>query len=156
MNKYNIQFKSLFFVGLLVVVMVLVFSVSCDNQMKGVSVELGQEVELKLGQTASIEAKALKVKFAGVISDSRCPTGATCVWEGEVSCTLEITYLGESYTKTIVQPGLSSHYAIEIFKVYEFRFNVWPYPGADEEIKSDEYRLQLVIDVTPLSPVNFW
>ena len=152
-NKYIGAFS---LVGLLISLTVLFYFIGCNNQADEISVELGQEVELKPGQTASIEAEELEVKFAGVISDSRCPTGATCVWEGEVSCTLEITYRNEPYTKTIVQPGLSSHYAIEIFKVYEFRFNVWPYPGADEEIKSDEYRLQLVIDVTPLSPVNFW
>jgi hypothetical protein len=133
-------------VVLFVAVMALVFSVSCDNHPEEISVELGQEVELKLGQTASIEAEELKVKFAGVISDSRCPTGATCVWQGEVSGTLEITYIGESYTKTIIQPGLTQQNSTGVFQEYEINFNVIPYPEVDKEIKTGDYRLQLVIE----------
>lgn len=152
-NKYIGAFS---LVGLLISLTVLFCFFGCNNQADEIPAGLGEEVELRPGQAVYIEAEALKARFVEVVADSRCPIGAKCVWAGEVSCTLEITYRNEPYTKTIVQPGLSSHYAIEIFKVYEFRFNVWPYPGADEEIKSDEYRLQLVIDVTPLSPVNFW
>ena len=78
--------------------------------------------------------------------DSRCPTGATCVWEGEVTVVLEITYQGESFTKTITQPGLTSQMSTVMFQEYIIKFNILPYPELDKEIKADEYRLQLVID----------
>jgi hypothetical protein len=81
-----------------------------------------------------------------VVGDSRCPTGATCVWQGEVTCILEITYLDESYTKTITQPGLTQQMSTDVFQEYEINFNILPYPELDKEIKADEYRLQLVID----------
>ena len=141
----NIQLKALFLVGLLVAVMVLVFSIGCNDQTDEISAELGQEVELQPGQSLVIEDEPIKVKFVEVVGDSRCPTGATCVWEGEVSCTLEITYLDEMYTKTIVQSGLSSQYAVEIFEEYELEFTVQPYPELDKEIKADEYRLLITI-----------
>ena len=141
----NIQLKALFLVGLLVAVMVLVFSIGCNDQTDEISAELGQEVELQPGQSLVIENEPIKVKFVEVVGDSRCPTGATCVWEGEVSCTLEITYLDEMYTKTIVQSGLSSQYAVEIFEEYELEFTVQPYPELDKEIKADEYRLLITI-----------
>ncbi len=129
--------------------MALVFSVSCDNQPKEISAELGQEVELKLGQNVFIEDEQIKFKFTEVVGDSRCPTGATCIWQGEVTCILEITYLDESYTKTIVQPGLTQQYSKDVFQEYVINFNVLPYPELDKEIKADEYRLQLVIDKNP-------
>ena len=141
----NIQLKALFLVGLLVAVMVLVFSIGCNDQTDEISAELGQEVDLQPGQSLVIEDEPIKVKFVEVVGDSRCPTGATCVWEGEVSCTLEITYLDEMYTKTIVQSGLSSQYAVEIFEEYELEFTVQPYPELDKEIKADEYRLLITI-----------
>ena len=141
----NIQLKALFLVGLLVAVIVLVFSIGCNDQTDEISAELGQEVELQPGQSLVIENEPIKVKFVEVVGDSRCPTGATCVWEGEVSCTLEITYLDEMYTKTIVQSGLSSQYAVEIFEEYELEFTVQPYPELDKEIKADEYRLLITI-----------
>ena len=81
-----------------------------------------------------------------MLSDSRCPSGATCVWEGEISCTLEITYLDESYSKTITQPGLTQESSMDIFQEFEIYFNVEPYPELDKEIKAGEYRLQLLIE----------
>jgi hypothetical protein len=141
-----IQLVALFLVGLLVAVMMLVFSVSCDNQPKEISAELGEDVELKIGQTVSVVDEPIKIKFVEVVGDSRCPTGATCVWQGEVTCILEITYLDESYTKTITQPGLTQQMSTDVFQEYEINFNILPYPELDKEIKADEYRLQLVID----------
>ena len=141
----NIQLKALFLVGLLVAVMVLVFSIGCNDQTDEISAELGQEVDLQPGQSLVIEDEPIKVKFVEVVGDSRCPTGATCVWEGEVSCTLEITYLDESYTKTITQPGLTEQFSADTFQEYEINFNVEPYPELDKEIKADEYRLLITI-----------
>ena len=141
----NIQLKALFLVGLLVAVMVLVFSIGCNDQTDEISAELGQEVDLQPGQSLVIEDEPIKVKFVEVVGDSRCPTGATCVWEGEVSCTLEITYLDESYTKTITQPGLTEQFSADAFQEYEINFSVKPYPELDKEIKADEYRLLITI-----------
>jgi hypothetical protein len=49
--------------------------------IKGVSstneVKLGQEFTLSIGQNAAITGENLTIKFAEVISDSRCPQGVT-------------------------------------------------------------------------------
>ena len=129
-----------------VVVMMLVFSTSCDNRPKKISAELGDVAELKIGETVSIEDDEITFKFVEVLSDSRCPTGATCVWQGEITCTLEITYLDESYTKTITHPGLTDPFSADTFQEYEINYNFKPYPELDKEIKADEYRLYLVIN----------
>lgn len=133
-----------------VAIMAPVFSMGCDNRPEEISAELGQEFELKLGQTAVIKNEQIKFKFVEVAGDSRCPTGATCIWQGEVTCILEITYLGETYTKTITQPGLSAEMATDVFQEYEINFSVLPYPELDKDIKTDDYRLQLLIEKTPL------
>jgi len=146
MAKQNTQLRALFFVSLFVAVMLLVFSVGCDNQSKEIAAELGQEVELQPGQSLVIEDEPIKVKFIEVAGDSRCPTGATCIWEGEVVCILEITYLDNTYTTTITQPGLTQQKSTDVFHKYEITFHVEPYPELDKEIKADEYRLQLMIE----------
>jgi hypothetical protein len=38
---------------------------------------------LQVGQSANVVEANLKVGFLGVISDSRCPEGEACVWEGD-------------------------------------------------------------------------
>lgn len=145
----NINVRLLFVAGLLIAIMALLFSVGCNKQPEEISVELGEEFELKIGQTVSVEDEPIKIKFIEVASDSRCPTGATCVWEGEVTCILGINYLDDTYTTTINQPGLTQHKVMDIFHRYEVAFNVVPYPKLDQEIKADEYRLQLVINKKP-------
>jgi hypothetical protein len=135
---------------LFVAIMAPVFSFGCVSRPGLISAELGQQVELRLGQAVNIAGEQLEIKFAEVIGDSRCPTGATCVWQGEVTCILEITYLGETYTKTITQPGLSAEMSADVFQEYEIDFSVLPYPELDKDIKTDDYRLQLLIEKAPL------
>ncbi len=149
MFKQRKLLKILSMAIILIAIVAPLLPTGCDNKSGEISAELGEEVDLKIGETVSIEDESLKIKFTEVVGDSRCPTGATCVWEGEVSCALEITYLDESYTKTIVQPGLTQQNSTDIFQEYEITFGVQPYPEVDKEIKHEEYRLQMVIDRNP-------
>jgi hypothetical protein len=135
---------------LIVAVMALAFSVGCDNQPEEISVELGEEFELKIGQTVSVEDEPIIIKFIEVAGDSRCPTGASCIWQGEVKCVLEINYFGELHTITITQPGLTQQNSTDVFQDYMISFNVTPYPEVSKEIQPDEYRLLLTVDKTPL------
>jgi len=118
----------------------------CTNQPGEITAILGQEVELKIGQTISIEEEQIKVKFTEVVSDSRCPSGATCIWQGEVTCVLDITYLNSTYQKTIIQPGLTQEPSRDVFKEYSMTFNVLPYPELGKDIEKNEYYLQLRIE----------
>ncbi len=145
----SIFIRILFHVGLLVVIIVPIFSVGCDKQPKEISAELGEEVELRIGQTVFIKDEEIEFKFVEVTGDSRCPTGATCVWEGEVTCILQITFLDDTYTTTITQPGSTQQKSMDIFHRYEITFSVLPYPEVDKVIKDDEYRLQLVVEKVP-------
>jgi heat shock protein HslJ len=106
-----------------------------------ISANLGQQVELKPGQTVSINGESIELKFIEVISDSRCPEGAMCIWAGQVKCTVEITYLGSVYQVTLTQPDPG--YA---FEDYIISFNVLPYPKLGVDIESSDYSLQVTIN----------
>ena len=144
------RIKPLILASVLLAVMGIAFTAGCNNQVDEISAELGREVELGVGQTVVVRDEPIKLKFVEVAGDSRCPAGATCIWEGEVTCILEITYLDDTYTTSITQPGLTQQKSLVIFHQYEVTFTVLPYPELDKEIKDDEYRLQLVIDTNPL------
>jgi hypothetical protein len=49
------------------------------------SVALGQSFELRVGESARIEAEALQIGFEDVSADSRCPKGDQCTWEGDAT-----------------------------------------------------------------------
>jgi len=57
------------------------------------AVALGQPVTLSPGRQAVIAGEDLEVRFSGILADSRCPTGATCVWQGEVTVDLAFPML---------------------------------------------------------------
>lgn len=42
-----------------------------------------EQLQVALGRTVSAANGALAVTFLEVVSDSRCPRGETCVWEGD-------------------------------------------------------------------------
>ena len=127
----------------------LLLVAGCSGQPTEISANLGKEFNLAIGQSAAIAGEDLRIQFIEVISDSRCPEGAICVWEGEVSCLVEITHSGSPYRKVLTQPGLSGPSSAD-FKNYEITFDVKPYPEVEKEIPNKDYRLQLVISKKPV------
>jgi len=111
-------------------------------------VTLGREFTLAVGQSVAVAGENLQLKFVEVISDSRCPTGATCIWAGEASSLIEITDSASTYRKVLSEPGSSSPTKAD-FTGYEVMFNLLPYPVLGKETKAKDYRLQLIVSKTP-------
>ncbi|MBM3157569.1 MAG: hypothetical protein FJ004_09855 [Chloroflexi bacterium] len=141
--------RSWFIVAAILLLCLPLFT-SCGCESEEINAALGQEFSLSMGQTAVIEGEELELKFLEVISDSRCPQNVVCVWQGQASCLVEITYLESLHRVTLTQPGLTSEPSDIDFKEYNIRFNLTPYPEAGKEIKEDDYRLQLVVTKPPL------
>jgi len=111
----------------------------------GNEISLGQEFTLPIGQSVSVSGENMAIKFVEVVSDSRCPQGATCIWAGEASCQVEITTSGSTYRKMLTQPGLSGPSQTD-FQGYEITFDLQPYPQVGKEIENKDCRLQLKIN----------
>lgn len=141
-----IKIKSL--LAVLVTIGLVLFGVGC-NPPEDNTPGLGDKFVLPIGQTASIEDEPITIKFVQIIGDSRCPTGVQCVWQGEVSCKLQITYHKALFTKVITQPGLTREPALDDFADYQLQFNVLPYPVEGERIKTGDYRLEMVVTKKP-------
>ena len=109
------------------------------------AVSLGQEFSLQIGESATIRGEKLQVRFLEVTEDSRCPTGVVCIWEGRVSCLVEITYRESLHQVELTEPGLTSWPPENTFKEYKIAYHVEPYPQAGTEIAAEEYRLALRI-----------
>ncbi|UMP04324.1 hypothetical protein [Amycolatopsis sp. EV170708-02-1] len=79
------------------------------------SVELGETVVLKTGDTAEVASKDVSIRFARLMSDSRCATGMVCVWEGEavVELTLAEPGRGERTTAALASTGRGGRQSVE-------------------------------------------
>lgn len=88
--------------GLVAGLIIIGFTAACGN-MKEVedintisSFELKDSVKLKLNDIIICENDPnLFVKFDSLISDSRCPKDANCIWEGNAEVSFGITYKKE-------------------------------------------------------------
>lgn len=129
---------------LLVCVAIFLLLGSCTDTGE-LEAGLGQEFTLSIGQSAQIEGQNLRVSFEEVLEDSRCATGATCIWEGRVSLVVEIKDNGSPYRMALIQYGLNNQYVSETYKEYQLSFKVNPYPELGTEIATDDYRLLLTV-----------
>ena len=110
-----------------------------------IKARLGHEFTLPVGQRAAIETEDLEVRFKMVISDNRCPQGATCIIAGEVRLILEVIQEENPDSLELSQPGLFDDYSLESYGQYKFIYKVLPYPENGQVIGSDEYELKLTV-----------
>ncbi len=118
---------------------------ACAGPQTGRSASLGQQVTLAIGQEVTFVGEPLRIAFVEVASDSRCPTGATCVWQGEASCRLTITFQDSKNSMIVTQSGLTDTPATATFNSYDIQFRVQPYPELAKQIKKSDYRLELTV-----------
>ncbi len=144
-NKLNGLFWG-YIVVIAFVVLPLMTVLACTTKTSEVTANLGQGFTLKVGQTASIAGEDLKIKFVQVVTDSRCPTGATCIWAGEASCLLEVTLSGSTKQVIITQPGLSKAPSQSEFSNYTLSYNIQPYPVLNKQVDKSQYTLSLRVD----------
>ncbi len=104
----------------------------------------GVTFTLAIGQSASVNGEDLEIRFVSVVGDSRCAAGVVCVWAGEASCLVEITYADKVFEKVLTQPGLTEPAQTD-FANYTIAFDLKPYPQVGQEIKDKDYRLDLNI-----------
>ncbi len=127
-----------------VAVLGMVLLAGCLNQ-GGKNVAPGQQFDLKIGESAAITGENLTLKFQELVEDSRCPTGATCVWAGRVSGILAITLDGVSEKTVLSEPGLTEPPGVQRYRDYEFSFKFEPYPEVGKKIAPADYRLILTV-----------
>jgi hypothetical protein len=126
-------------------VLILAISSGCQAGEGTIKASLNNEFSLAIGQTAELQEEQLTIKFDGIQADSRCPRGATCIWQGRVSCVLQVSD-GSDLTKIVLsEPGLSDNYGSTIYKKYEITSHVQPYPELGKKISVEDYRVLLTV-----------
>lgn len=98
--------------------------------------QAGGDISVRLGR--KVVLKELTVRFDAVASDSRCPEGARCIWEGDADVKVQL----KAGRKTrIFHLHTSQRYAQEgEFAGYIVRLiSLSPHPKAGERLKAKNY-----------------
>jgi hypothetical protein len=105
--------------------------------------ELGRPFELAPSETMTIQG--LRVAFDGVSNDSRCPTGAQCMWAGDAAAAFTL----EAPPSPPVHRTLHTNNRFErqteregfVVRLEEIK----PYPKEGGAIAPGDYRATLVV-----------
>jgi hypothetical protein len=73
----------------ILIFLLFVFALSCRETPADLSNQnIDQPFLLRVGENVNIKPYNLQLCFDSVLSDSRCPTGVVCFWEGEAKIKL--------------------------------------------------------------------
>lgn len=103
------------------------------------------ELTLAPGESGRVPDSEAAITFEAVVEDSRCPTGVTCVWEGDAAVRIRVEEPGAApatYTlHTSDRFGREAkHGSIRIRLAA-----VTPHPTADGPVKAEDYRVTLAV-----------
>jgi hypothetical protein len=115
---------------------------------------LGQPFVLHMGDSAVLEG-GIRLMFASVMEDSRCPTDVQCVWEGNAEIAIEVGTADEPAVRLSLNtnPGFATE---ATFRSYTISLiDLQPYPSTAPKTV-EPYRASLVVspagDPPPATP----
>jgi hypothetical protein len=116
--------------------------------------DLSEDILVSYGQTVFVESEGISMTFRE-FSESRCPRGVTCVWEGEgiVELVLE-NEAGETVSALpVIRPGRDPD-RFTWLKAYAMDYRITllelePYPDIDDPAQPEDYTALLDVDRIP-------
>lgn len=114
--------------------------------------DIGKEFDLKIGEAAFLQSEDIQVTLIGVTEDSRCPSDATCVWEGQVTVTVDARVKDEFFgTLNLTSRAAHEDLASKLLNGYGIRLlDVQPYPEMWKEITPSDYSASFIVIVDPI------
>ncbi|WP_347373697.1 hypothetical protein [Aequorivita sp. Q41] len=107
------------------------------------------KIAIKVTKGETINLDGIKIKFAEVLEDSRCPTNVNCIWAGRAKVKVEVTSNGKTEEKILifgeVRPEEEKN--TNLFSSPEFAINglkLNPYPATSESIGKDKNYVLLI------------
>jgi hypothetical protein len=112
-------------VGRTTVCFIVLGAIGCSSSPVAPSAEvpLGREFSLKPGESAAIESTDLRVTFLNVLSDSRCPADAVCVWAGDAVVALSVGRTGVELRSTSSPEASFGAYRLRLERVEPFVYS---------------------------------
>ncbi len=108
---------------------------------------LGRPFKLRAGQQITLRGEKLRIRFAAVEDDSRCPRDVTCIWAGNAAVRLDVSTSRRGSKSLTLNTGKNSSLASETeYQGYKLRLvELSPYPQSDKQIAAGDYIVTLLV-----------
>jgi len=119
--------------------------VCANSQGAAASARIGENFDVRIGETIAIAGEPLTVTFEQVVEDSRCPTSTTCIWAGDavvrIGLRVSSTERGRLDLKTLSETTREG-----VFQKYRLRLiQLAPTPVDSASVPSEQYVLTLMV-----------
>ena len=105
-----------------------------------------ERIDLRVGSTAVLASGAVALTFVRVASDSRCPTGATCVWEGDAEVEFRLQRRGRVTHIMTLHTNPRFMQTASVDGVTVILEGLIPRPETDRPVAADNYVATLRVE----------
>lgn len=121
----------------------ILFEGVCNSD--SIKMALNDTIKMQIGEVYCNQAKGIRLECDSLVGDSRCPTGATCVWEGNAELSFILEQDGDQLYEFNLNtnPGFRTDTSINDLR-YKL-IDLLPYPELDMDRNLDDYIIQLII-----------
>jgi len=120
----------------------LLVTLGCDEMPTGPTVALNEQFTLAPGESARVDQSQVRLVFANVSGDSRCPADAICIQGGDAVVRVQATS-GSTAGTLELHTGDSSRAASTFQGLRVELLELQPYPFSSRTIAPGDYRATL-------------
>jgi hypothetical protein len=134
--------------GVAVIVLSLFISpLACASNPLGQEPGQGTSIQVVLapGQTSRVPETDLTLTFVRLVADSRCPTGVTCIREGDAAVLVRVDRPDSAPTELTLHTSGPGAHDVVVQSMVVTLVDVTPYPREGDTPRPEEYRVTLLI-----------
>ena len=128
----------------LAVFCLLIATACAETSPLGPSVARGERFTLARGEVRPIAGTGLRIQFAGVSGDSRCPADAVCIQGGDAIVVIRVAD-GAALHVYELHTGDSQRASIRHDEATIELVELQPYPFSSRTIEPDDYEATLIV-----------
>ena len=125
--------------------LVLAVSIAFGHPFEPSTRQAPVHAELAVGESFRLPGRALSIIFVRVVSDSRCPKGVTCVWEGDAVVAVRVIADAVEPETVELHTGDTSRREGTAHGARVHLDRLEPLPTADRPLAAGDYRAFLSV-----------
>jgi hypothetical protein len=120
--------------------LIALLTASCASSPAGPTAHIDTTFSITLGESVLVAPGSATIRFDAVTEDSRCPTGAYCVWAGRAGARLGVIMnANERSIQLLSDPKASRAATVDDLRVEWGQLD--PYPSLTSPTEPGDYRL---------------
>jgi hypothetical protein len=132
--------------------LITIISMGCEGirfegvcNFDSIKMVINDTIEMRIGEVYCNQANGIRLECDSLVGDSRCPIGATCVWEGNAELSFILEQDGDQLHEFNLNtnPGFRNDTTINDLR-YKL-LDLIPYPELDVDRNIEDYTIQLII-----------